>query len=291
MLFGAHVSIAGGIFNAPLNAREIGCEVFQLFTRSPRGGTTPPLNSDTIKLFLANCKLSQQKEWYVHTPYFINFASEKKRVYYGSVNIIREELERASLLGAKYLMTHLGSYKDLGKKKGFAQLIEGLSQALKGYAGQTKFLIEIAAGAGEIIGHNFEDLSEIVYHPKLKKYDIGICYDTQHGFASNYDIRTPETVKKTLADFDNLLSLEKLKLSHINDSMVELGARKDRHAHIGEGKIGLKGFEALLQNNKLKNINFILETNHDKVREDLKKLRLIHSAPAPRITSQYSPNN
>ena len=273
MLFGAHVSMAGGIFNAPINASQIGCEVFQIFTRSPRGGNPPELTSEIVKQFLDNCKEYNQAEWYVHTPYFINYASTNNRIYNGSISVVREELERASLLKAKYLMTHLGSYKDESKELGFVKLIDGLDKTLKGYKGSTQFLIEISAGAGSIIGDNFEDLTKIINHKKLKKYNIGICYDTQHGFASGYDIRTATAIKKTLADFDKIIGLENLKLSHINDSMVELGSNRDRHEHIGQGKIGLEGFKKLLTNKSLKNVNFVLETKHDKVKSDLKILK------------------
>ena len=273
MKFGAHVSMAGGIFNAPINASQIGCEVFQIFTRSPRGGKPPELTKEIIGQFLDNCKKHNQVEWYVHTPYFINYASANNKIYNGSVNIVREELERASKIKAKYLMTHLGSYKDLGKKEGFKKLITGLDKTLAGYKGTTQFLIEIAAGAGKIIGESFEEIAEIINHPKLNKYNIGVCYDTQHGFASGYDIRTPQAVEKTLAEFDKTIGLKNLKLSHINDSLVELGSNHDRHAHIGQGKIGLNGFKALLKNAKLKNINFILETKPDGVENDLKILK------------------
>lgn len=273
MLFGAHVSIAGGLANAPLNAAEIGCEVFQMFTRSPQGGWTPPCDAKVAAAFKANCKKAGQKEWYVHTPYFINFASANNRVRFGSIKAVRDELERASTLGAKFLMTHLGSYKDLGAKKGLAQLVEGLAAVLDGYKGATKFLIEISAGAGEIIGDSFEEIAEIIFHPKLKKYDIGVCYDTQHGFASGYDIRTAEAVDATLKKFDKVLGLEKLKMCHLNDSLTDFESRKDRHAHIGEGKIGLAGFRALLSDKRMGKINFILETEGDGVREDLKILK------------------
>lgn len=275
MLFGAHVSIAGGIVNAPENAANIGCEVFQMFTRSPQGGFVSPLTEGIISEFKGSCAYFGQKEWYVHTPYFINFASAIDRIRFGSIKVVREELERASSLGAKYLMTHLGSYKDLGHDLGLAQVAQGLEQMLKGYKGETQFLIEISAGAGEIIGDSFEEIAEIINHIRLKKYDIGVCYDTQHGFASGYDIRTPEAVAKTWERFDKIIGLKKLKLSHCNDSLTELGSRRDRHAHIGDGLIGRAGFEALLKNKAMGKINFILETEHDKVEEDLKILKNI----------------
>ena len=277
MLFGAHVSVAGGVQNAPKNAAEIGCEVFQIFTRSPQGGNVPGLNDQNIKEFLENCKRYKQKEWYVHTPFFINFASANPRIKHASISVVREELERASLLKAKYLMTHLGSYKDLGKEKGLLQVVDSLDKMLTGYKGKTKFLIEISAGSGEIIGDTFGEIAEIIHHPKLKKYKIGVCFDTQHAFASGYDLKNKLAVKKTLIEFDKVIGLENLKLSHCNDSLTELGSHKDRHAHIGQGLIGKVGFEAIVKNKKLKDINFILETKHDLVMEDLKLLKKIRN--------------
>ncbi len=278
MLFGAHVSIAGGIFNAPLNAAKIGCEVFQMFTRSPHGGPVNPISKEVAALFKKNMELCGQAECYVHAPYFINYASANNRIKYGSIAVIREELERSSMLGVKYLMAHLGSYKDLGEKEGFQQLIEGLDKTLKGYRGETQFLVEITAGAGSVIGDTFEEIAEIIYHPKLKKYDIGVCYDTQHAFASGYDCRTPEDVKKTLAHFDKIIGLDKLKMSQCNDSKPEFGSHKDRHEHIGQGHIGLDGFKAMLNNKDFQKINFVLETEHDRVNEDLTILKEIRDA-------------
>ena len=204
-----------------------------MFTRSPQGGYVAPLDEKIAAEFMSLCKKYNQKEWVVHTPYFINFASANKRICHASVAVVREELERASMLGAKYLMTHLGSYKDLGHDAGLEQLVAGLDEMLKEYKGTTQFLIEISAGSGEIIGDTFEEIAEIVHHPKLKKYDIGVCYDTQHGFASGYDVRTSEAVAETWKKFDQTIGLKKLKLSHCNDSKTELGSHKDRHEHIG----------------------------------------------------------
>ena len=275
MLFGAHISIAGGLINAPKNAADIGCEIFQIFTRSPQGGYIAPLDEKIAVEFKSLCKEYDQKEWVVHTPYFINFASANKRIYHGSITVVREELERASMLDARYLMTHLGSHKDLGHDVGLKQVVGGLDKMLDGYDGGTQFLIEISAGSGEIIGDTFEEIAEIIKHPKLEKYNIGVCYDTQHGFASGYDTRTPKATQKTFADFDKIIGLKKLKLSHCNDSKTELGSRRDRHEHIGKGLIGLEGFKSILSEKKLQKVNFILETEPEGVIMDLKLLKQI----------------
>jgi deoxyribonuclease-4 len=177
-------------------------------------------------------------------------------------------------------MFHTGSAKDLGKKEAIIQAKAGLKKVLEGYKGKALLLIEIAAGAGEVIGDSFEEIAELM--KDIKKYPGfgGVCFDTQHAFASGYDLKDDKAVKATFERFDQVIGLEWLKMSHINDSKVELGARKDRHEHINEGKIGEKGFGALLKNWKLKIKNssimpLILETEHDKVKADIKLLKKI----------------
>jgi len=275
---GCHVSAAGGAFNAPKNAEALGCETFQIFTRPPMGGPAPKLTAEIIAQFKEGMKEYSYDTFVVHCPYFINFGSAKKNVFHGSSAVVREELERSSLLGAKYVMTHLGSFKDLGEEAGMKQAKEGLVKVLKGYEGSSEFLLEIAAGAGEVIGDTFEELAELM-EPlvKLKNFG-GICFDTQHAFSSGYDLRNPLAVAETFKRFDKIIGLKWLKMSHINDSKVDLGGKKDRHDHIGDGKIGEKGFLALLEflSKKKLDLPLILETEHDKVREDieiLKKLR------------------
>lgn len=162
MLVGAHVSIFNGVFNAPANAAKIGCEVFQMFTRSPQGGPAPELTEGIIKKFKAELKKHKLVEFYIHTPYYINLASSQNRIRYGSISVIRDDLERGSKLGAKYLMTHLGSATDLGPKKALEKVVEGVKKILDGYQGTTQFLIEMSAGAGNIIGDTFEEISAII---------------------------------------------------------------------------------------------------------------------------------
>ncbi|MEK7617907.1 MAG: deoxyribonuclease IV [Patescibacteria group bacterium] len=311
---GCHVSAAGGVWNAPKNAADLKCEVFQIFTRPPMGGPAPKLTDEIIEKFKeemakyyplpsppregreGNKKYNSSPlrgevrrgcEFVVHTPYFINFGSAKPRIYHGSVSVVREELERASLLGAKYVMTHLGSSKDLGQEKAFKQTKQGLKEVLKGYKGSTEFLLEIAAGAGSVIGDTFEELAELMEDlVKLKGFG-GICFDTQHAFSGGYDLRNDASVLSTFGKFDKAIGLKWLKMSHMNDSKPDLGERKDRHDHIGEGKIGKKGFEAILgffssPPSFLKRgqgeFPLILETKHDKVKIDIKILKSLRES-------------
>ena len=272
---GCHVSAAGGIWNAAKNAADLECEVFQIFTRPPMGGPAPKLTADSIEQFKKEMEKHRFQEFVVHCPYFVNFGSAKPRIYHGSISVVREELERASLLGAKYVMTHLGSGKDLGQEKAIKQAKHGLAEVLKGYKGSSEFLLEIAAGSGEIIGDTFEELAELMEALIKMKGFGGICFDTQHAFSSGYDLRDENSVASTFAKFDKVIGLKWLKMSHINDSKPNLGERKDRHDHIGEGKIGVDGFKAILGyfSQLLATLPLILETKHDKVKADIKILK------------------
>jgi len=272
MYFGAHVSVAGGLQNGPVNAGELGCEVFQFFSRSPQGGPAPKLTPEMVEAFHTNCKAHDIKEWVIHAPYYINFANAEDRIRKNSIRIVREELERGSVLGAKYVMFHPGSAKDVGEEKGQQYVIDGIKEIYEKYEGTTELLIEISAGAGAVIGDRFEEVATLlegVNHPKL-----GICFDTAHAFASGYDLRTEEAVNQTFREFDKIIGLSKLKMSHCNDSKVELGARKDRHEHLGKGFIGLDGFKAIVNHPKLAHMNLYLETEPDEFRkEDLALLK------------------
>jgi deoxyribonuclease-4 len=290
---GCHVSAAGGVFNAPKNAAALGCETFQIFTRPPMGGPAPKIDEEVVSQFkeeMERCFPSSARgggntvgTFVVHCPYFVNFGSGKKQLFHGSSAIVSGELKRADMLGAKYTMTHLGSFKDLGPVEGMKQAREGLKKVLTEYEGKTQFLLEIAAGAGEVIGKNFEELAELMELLVKFKTFGGICMDTQHAFSAGYDISTAETIKATFTKFDKAIGLKWLKMSHVNDSKIDLGGRKDRHEHIGEGKIGEKGFGELLKylDSKFSTLDssvfpLILETEHDKVEQDieiLKKLR------------------
>ncbi len=273
MNIGAHVSTAGGVDQAPLNASRVGCECFQFFTRSPRGGPAPELTSELIASFVKNCRKYGLRQSYVHTPYYINLASSNSRIRHGSIEVIRQELDRASQLGVTAVMTHLGSTKDLGALPALTKVIEGLEKVLAGYRGTAQLLLENSAGAGAtIIVDTLEEIVAII--SALPKYTVGVCFDTCHAFASGYDLRANAAVAQTMREFDTQVGLQHLKLIHSNDSKEILGSHLDRHEHIGDGKIGKDGFRALLQQRALQNVDFILETPHDgKERNDLAVLK------------------
>lgn len=282
---GLHVSAAGGVAHAPGNAKEFGAECFQFFSRSPRGGKAPEITDEQAKLLREQCEI-EGYESYIHTPYYINFASKNNRIYHGSINVVREELERGSKLGVKYVMTHMGSARDHvtdpdaleAPPSAIKQAIEGLKQVFKkrpaNSAGeqQTQLLLEISAGAGTVLGDSFDELAQLL--DGLGRDDVNICLDTCHMFASGYDLRTKQALDETMGQFKKILGLERLKLVHLNDSKKELGAHRDLHEHIGHGKIGAAGFKALLHHPDFQKTNFILETKHDKlIHDDLKFLK------------------
>jgi deoxyribonuclease-4 len=272
MLIGSHISAAGGVANAPKNAAKVGAEVFQFFSRSPQGGPAPELTAEIIKKFKANCKRAKQKEWYIHAPYYINLASTNNRIRHGSISVLRKELERGTALGAKYMMAHMGSARDVGETKGIKMVIEGINKILDGYRGSCRFLVEISAGSGAVIGDEFAEIGKII---KGAKKPVGVCFDTCHAFASGYDLRNRARLNKTLKEFEKFIGLDKLKLIHANDSKTDLGSHRDRHEHIGQGKIGSQGFWEILHHPKLKNVNIIIETPKCTGKDDAKNIKVL----------------
>lgn len=271
MKFGAHVSIAGGINKAPLRAFKLGCECFQIFSRSPRGGKPPELKDELVESFLDECSRCNIVDYYIHTPYYINLCSEKKELRNSSIAIIKEELERGSILDAKYVMTHLGSSKGTNRDHAVKIVIEGLKKIMDNADFSTQLLLENTAGQGATVGDSFEELAEILNG--VRGYNIGICIDTAHIFAAGYDIKTQRGFEETLSTLSSTVGFSNIKLFHGNDSKIALGERKDRHEHIGKGKIGIEGFKNIIKYPYFEHINMIVETPPEKVGEDIKTLK------------------
>lgn len=274
---GAHVSIAGGIQNAPSRAAQEGCETFQCFTRSPQGGPAPKLTEDVVASFRDEMKKAAIERFYIHAPYYINLASLEPRIRHSSVSVLRQELERGSLLGASHVMAHPGSYTNQTLGEATEKVQDALARILDGYTGSCTFLIEISAGSGNVLGDTFEEVAGMMQgiqdHPGFG----GVCFDTCHAFASGYDFREPAGARDILKQFDKTIGLKWLKMSHVNDSKTDLGGKRDRHEHIGEGFIGRRGLASLLTTPEFRSIDWILETETEGREKDVAALASIRA--------------
>lgn len=246
-----------------------------MFSRPPQGGKPSPITKETAEKFKDAMREYQIERAYVHAPYFINLANKEARIRSGSVSIVREELERGTALGCRAVMFHPGSARDVGQDRGVALVIDGLNRIMDGYEGACQLLVEISAGAGMVMGDTFEEIAAFIDGAE-RGSEIGVCFDTQHAFASGYDLRDAAAVRKTFDEFDAKVGLERLVASHCNDSKVVLGGHKDRHEHLGEGEIGLAGFEAIVASKRLSHLDLILETPWDgRIANDLEILKRI----------------
>ncbi|NPV52857.1 MAG: deoxyribonuclease IV [Firmicutes bacterium] len=278
MKFGVHVAIAGGFAGAIDRAQKLHCDTIQMFSRSPRSLRARPLNEDEAGDFRNRARLSGISPIVVHIPYLINLASPKEQTYAVSIAALREDIIRACELGADYLIIHPGSHVGSGIEAGTERIARAINTVFKdrecrdrSQESGLKFLLETVSGAGTEIGYTFEQLEGIIEQLEGAG-DIGVCFDTCHVFAAGYDIRTPGGLDGALEDFDRVLGLGRLRLVHANDSVGELGSRKDRHAHIGEGMIGEEGFRVILGDERLREVPFILETPNDDPGDDARNL-------------------
>ncbi|MFO7807307.1 MAG: deoxyribonuclease IV [Candidatus Moraniibacteriota bacterium] len=272
---GAHVSIAGGVEKSPKNAAEIDCECFQIFTRSPRGGKRKEVDKEK---FFQECKkygFNVGRDYIIHTPYYVNLASADQKIFNNSIRVLREELEVANQIKCPYVITHLGSSRDLDKNKYQKQIqekiLEGLTAIHQDYQGKALLVLEIAAGSGNIVGDNLEDFNFFFKKALDNSVQLGFCFDTCHAFSAGCDLRTPNDVEETFQKIDDQIGLANLKCIHFNDSKADFNSHIDRHEHIGEGKIGKNGMKAVAQKAQQLEANLYLETKHDKIIEDLKR--------------------
>jgi len=203
-------------------------------------------------------------------PYLANLASPKEDVYSKSVKTLKTELDRCRVLKIPYLVTHLGSHLGAGKNVGFQRIIRAIDEAYSSLNDEVTLLLENTAGTRNSMGGSFEDIRYIISNLRFPKH-VGVCFDTAHGYAAGYDLRTPAAVEETIRRFDETIGFEKLCLVHLNDSRGGLGSHIDRHEHIGLGKIGEEGFKAILRS-KLSRLPLIMETPIDDRRSDIENL-------------------
>lgn len=277
MKLGAHVSIAGGIEKAPERVVALGGNCLQIFSKNPRGWKAREISDREAEQTLIYLREFSLDPLVVHIPYLVNLASPKTDLYQKSLAGLILDLKRSGRIGAKYLVLHPGKYSGWSKREGIELIAESINLALERVSNNVSLLLENVAGAGTEIGQTFEELQEII-ELCSEKQRVGICFDTCHGFAAGYDLRTLEDVDQVFSHFDQVIGMEKLKVIHANDAKADLGSKLDRHEHIGLGQIGSAGFRALINHPLVRqyDLPFILETPVDEVgdhRIDLERLK------------------
>lgn len=277
---GAHVSIAGGIENAPLRASEIGATAFAMFTKNQRQWRTPALSRESIAAFRRNCERCGFSPRHIlpHDSYLINLGSPEPEKLDRSRKAFVDEMKRTEALGLLYLNFHPGSHlNECSEKECLKTIADSINIALEATTSVTAVL-ENTAGQGSNLGHTFEQLAEIIERIEDRNR-VGVCLDTCHLFAAGYDLRTPQAVDDTFGTFDSTVGLRYLKGMHLNDAKLGLGSRRDRHESIGKGEIGIEGFRAILRQPACDDIPLILETPRPDIWKE--EIALLHSLEKP----------
>lgn len=270
---GFHVSIAGGLHRSFDNAAELGIDTFQIFLKNSTRWTAPILSEDEILLFHRRWKKSADITVHAHTGYLVNLAGTGENLE-KSVSLMKDEMDRADSLGIKKIVLHPGSHMGEGIDTGINGVSSALNRILSERGSGVMILLETTAGQGKSVGHRFEHIRDII--SKIKQDErIGVCFDTCHVFAAGYDISEAEGYYKTLDEFDRIIGLKKLELFHVNDSKKGCGTQVDRHEHIGLGYIGENAFKLLFYDTRFKDIDKILETPVDEVRDDHSNLAAV----------------
>lgn len=273
--FGVHCSLKKGLTGALEEARELGCESLQIFTRSPRMWRMRIPSAEQCTDFAALRRQLGIFPLVVHTPYLPNLATAKEKLYRLSCDSLRDDLTVMEMLGADYLVIHPGAWSEgSSPEAGMKAIIDGMKDALEQVPGRAVILLENVAGGGRRLGGSFRELATLI-DGVGRANRIGVCLDTAHAFGAGYDVSRPEGVDAMLEEFDREVGRQYLKVIHCNDSLVPLGSRKDRHQHLGKGEIGSRGFRHLISRVRDSAEAGILETPKNLPDADRTNLRLL----------------
>lgn len=263
MLIGAHLSVAGGVDKAFDRATELNCTAFQIFTKSNRQWRAKELKPEEIDRYHRQQQETGIKPVVCHASYLLNLGTPDDALWQKSMAALVVELERCELLKIPYLVLHPGSHVKSGVEAGLtrvAQALDSVHKRLPDY--HVRVALEITAGQGTALGATFEEIAAIIEACQQRERLV-VCFDTCHALAAGYEFRTLESYKKLIDEFDRVVGLDLLKVIHVNDSVKDLGSHVDRHAHIGEGCIGLEPFGYFLNDSRFNETPFLLETPVD----------------------------
>lgn len=259
MLIGNHLSASKGYAAMGKAALALDANTFAFFTRNPRGGKAKEIDEKDVEKFLNFAKEHEFGKIVAHAPYTMNLCAAKEDIRSFSKEMLLDDLKRMEYTPYNYYNFHPGSHVGQGAETGIALIAEALNEALKPEQ-TTTVLLETMAGKGTEVGRTFEELREILDRVELND-KMGVCLDTCHVWDGGYDI--VNDLDGVLNEFDRVIGLERLKAVHFNDSMNECGSHKDRHAKIGEGKIGAEAMRRVVLHPLLEGRPFILETPND----------------------------
>lgn len=256
---GCHLSSVKGFEHMGEEALSIGANTFQFFTRNPRGGKAKDIDPEDVKRFLELADEHHFAKLVAHAPYTLNPCSATEKVRDFALFAMEDDMKRMEYVPGNYYNFHPGSHVGQGVDTGIEWIVQMLNDNLK-QEQNTVVLLETMAGKGSEVGRSFEELARILEQVELTE-KMGVCLDTCHVWDAGYDI--VEDLDGVLAEFDRVIGLGRLKAVHVNDSQNDKGSHKDRHARIGEGKIGLAAFERIVRHPALQGLPFILETPND----------------------------
>lgn len=284
-LLGAHMSIAGGHALAIDRATAFGMTACQIFTKNANQWAAKPIAPDAATAFRDRLSASDVSWIVAHDSYLINLASPDPAVWDRSVAAFDDELERCDQLGVPWLVTHPGAHMGSGVDDGIGRVATALNQIFAASPDrEVTVLLETTAGQGTTLGRSFEELAAIMALVEDQRR-VGVCFDTCHVFAAGYDLRDGASYDSTMRSFDDIVGLDRLQVFHLNDSKKGLGAKVDRHAHIGEGELGCEPFRLLLTDERFATRPGILETPKDDSGEDDRRnmatLRTLAGNPEP----------
>lgn len=268
---GAHVSIAGGVENAPVNARKIGAKAFALFTKNQRQWSAAPLTSESIELFKQRCEEYgyEAKHILPHDSYLINLGNPEKEALEKSRAAFLDEMQRCEQLGLDRLNFHPGSsLKKVSDEECLRTIAESINITLDKTQGVCA-VIENTAGQGSNLGYSFEQIAYIIDRVEDKSR-VGVCIDTCHAFAAGYDLKSESGFQETFEHFEEVIGFKYLKGMHLNDSKKGVGSHVDRHEDIGRGELGIAPFRMLMHDKRFDDLPLVLETpDEDRWEEEI----------------------
>jgi deoxyribonuclease-4 len=277
------MSIAGGVDKAFDRGEQVGCDTMQIFTKNSNQWYAAPLTEEVVRRYHQRQSETGISPVVAHSSYLLNLASPSDELWHKSIDSLVLEMQRCEVLGIPHLVIHPGSHMGAGEEVGISRIIQALNIAHARLPdARVKVTLETTSGQGDQLGYRFEQIAAVIQGVDASER-LAVCFDTCHALSAGYDFRTPDGYAQVFQQFDAIIGLHRLAVIHLNDSAKDPGSRRDRHAHIGEGFVGLDGFRLILNDPRFEHVPMLLETPksedmHEDI-ENLARLRALIQSP------------